>query len=46
MVAVRNSEIQKVEFKFIGFMFVPDLNDWLISKSSSFLVQSILTDFS
>ena len=29
VVAVRNSEIQKVEFKFIGFMFVPDLNDWL-----------------
>ena len=28
-VAVRNSEIQKVEFKFIGFMFGPDLNDWL-----------------
>lgn len=29
VVVVRNSEIQKVEFKFIGFMFVPDLNDWL-----------------
>ena len=29
VVAVRNSEIQMVEFKFIGFMFVPDLNDWL-----------------
>ena len=29
VVAVRNSEIQKVEFKFIGFMFVQDLNDWL-----------------
>ena len=28
-VAIRNSEIQKVEFKFIGVMFVPDLNDWL-----------------
>ena len=29
VVAIGNSEIQKVEFKFIGFMFVPDLNDWL-----------------
>ena len=29
VVAVRNSEIQKVEFMFIGFVFVPDLNDWL-----------------
>ena len=29
VVAVSNSEIQKVEFKFIGFMFVTDLNDWL-----------------
>ena len=29
VVAIRNNEIQKVEFKFIGFMFVPDLNDWL-----------------
>ena len=29
VVAVRNSEIQKVEFKFIGFMFVPHLTDWL-----------------
>ena len=29
VVAVRNGEIQKVEFKFIGLMFVPDLNDWL-----------------
>ena len=29
VVAVRKSEIQEVEFKFIGFMFVPDLNDWL-----------------
>ena len=43
VVAVRNSEIQKVEFKFIGFMFVPDLNDWqyhprvLISKIGHWL---------
>ena len=29
IVAIRNNEIQKVEFKFIGFMFIPDLNDWL-----------------
>ena len=43
VVAIRSNEIQKVEFKFIGFMFVPDLNDWLyhprvlISKIGSWL---------
>lgn len=29
VVAIKNNEIQKVEFKFIGFVFIPDLNDWL-----------------
>lgn len=29
VVGIRNNEIQKVAFKFIGFMFIPDLNDWL-----------------
>ncbi|KAL9977762.1 hypothetical protein ACROYT_G015202 [Oculina patagonica] len=29
VLAIRNNDIKKVEFKFIGFMYVPDLNDWL-----------------
>ncbi len=29
VLAIRNNEIKKVELKFIGFMYVPDLNDWL-----------------
>ena len=27
--AIKKNEIEKVEFKSIGFMFIPDLNDWL-----------------
>lgn len=27
--AIKNNEIDNVRFKSIGFMFIPDLNDWL-----------------
>ena len=43
--AVRNNEIQKVEFKFTGFMFIPDLNDWLyIPRVLNFKNWSLASD--
>lgn len=41
--AIKNNEIDNVRFKSIGFMFIPDLNDWLyqprilITKSDPWL---------
>ena len=41
--ALKKTEIDKVQFKSIGFMFIPDLNDWLyhpcvlITKSHQWL---------